>query len=72
VPVPDELGIAGVGDSARAREAAVPLTSLRVFPDRAGTLLLGLIEALLATGEQPDPPDPLPTELIVRRSTSRR
>jgi DNA-binding LacI/PurR family transcriptional regulator len=71
VPVPDELGIAGVGDSALAREAVVPLTSVRAFPDRAGTLLLELIEALLASGEQPDPPDPLPTELIARRSTSR-
>jgi LacI family transcriptional regulator len=70
--VPDDIGIVGVGDSSRAREAGVPLTSLRVFPELAGTLLLELIEALLAGGEQPDPPAPLPTELIVRQSTSRR
>lgn len=72
VPVPDELGIVGVGDSVRAREAPVPLTSVRVFPERAGTLLLELIETLLASGEPPDPPDPLPTELVVRESTDRR
>jgi DNA-binding LacI/PurR family transcriptional regulator len=73
VIVPDELGIVGVGDSVRAREAAIPLTSVRVFPERAGTLLLELIEAVLANGEgQPDPPDLLPSELVVRRSTSRR
>ena len=63
VAIPRELGIVGVGDSVRAREAAIPLTSLRVFPERAGTLLLELIEVLLASGEQPEPPDPLPTEL---------
>jgi DNA-binding LacI/PurR family transcriptional regulator len=73
VLVPDELGIVGVGDSPRAREATPPLTSLRVFPERAGTLLLELIEALLANhGERPEPPEQLPTELIVRRSTHRR
>ena len=32
-----------MGDSVRAREAVIPLTSLRVFPERAGTLLLELI-----------------------------
>jgi DNA-binding LacI/PurR family transcriptional regulator len=69
--VPDELGIVGVGDSVRAREAVTPLTSIRVFPELAGTLLLELIEVLLASGEQPDPPDPLPAELVVRQSTSR-
>jgi DNA-binding LacI/PurR family transcriptional regulator len=37
--IPDELGIVGVGDSPLAREAAVPLTSVRVFPERAGTLV---------------------------------
>ncbi len=72
VLVPDELGIVGVGDSVRAREAAIPLTSIRVFPELAGTLLLELIEVLLASGEQPAPPDPLPTELVVRQSTSRQ
>jgi len=72
VAIPGELGIVGVGDSARAQEAAIPLTSLRVFPARAATLLFELIETLLASGEQPDPPDPLPTELIVRQSTERR
>jgi DNA-binding LacI/PurR family transcriptional regulator len=73
VAVPGELGIVGVGDSPRAREATTPLTSVRVFPERAGTLLLELIEALLANhGDPPEPPAPLPTELIVRRSTSRR
>jgi LacI family transcriptional regulator len=72
VPVPDELGIVGVGDSVRAREAPIPLTSVRVFPERAGTLLLELIEALLAGGEPPDPPARLPTELVVRQSTRRR
>ncbi len=73
VLVPDELGIVGVGDSVRAREAAIPLTSVRVFPERAGTLLLELMQAVLASGDgQPDPPDPLPSELIVRQSTRRR
>jgi DNA-binding LacI/PurR family transcriptional regulator len=74
VTVPGQLGIVGVGDSPRAREATIPLTSVRVFPERAGTLLLELIKAVLGAraGEQPAPPEPLPTELIVRRSTARR
>jgi DNA-binding LacI/PurR family transcriptional regulator len=73
VLVPAELGVVGVGDSVRAREAEPPLTSLRVFPERAGTLLLELMEALLAgAGQLPDSPELLPTQLIVRGSTSRR
>jgi DNA-binding LacI/PurR family transcriptional regulator len=74
VIVPDALGIVGVGDSLRTREAAIPLTSVRVFPERAGTLLLELIKAVLAADAeaQPAPPEPLPTELIIRQSTARR
>ncbi|HUE27850.1 MAG TPA: LacI family DNA-binding transcriptional regulator [Solirubrobacteraceae bacterium] len=71
--VPDELGIVGVGDSPFARDAPVPLTSVRLFPERAGRLLLELLEAVLAGGEhEPDSPDPIPTELVVRASTVRR
>ena len=61
----------GLTDMSTIQCAAGPL-ALRVFPERAGTLLLELIETLLASGEQPDPPDPLPTELVVRQSSSRR
>lgn len=73
VLVPDELGIVGMGDSPRSRAAAIALTSVRLFPARAGTLLLKLIEAVLAGGEdQPTSPDRLLTEVIARRSTARR
>lgn len=70
--VPDELGIVGLGDSAWARDAIVPLTSVRAFPERAGTLLLELIEAVLSDrNTTPASPKLLRTELIVRSSTAR-
>jgi DNA-binding LacI/PurR family transcriptional regulator len=74
ISIPHQVGLVGVGDSALAREAAVPLTSMRAYPERAGALLIELIEGLL--DDDHDPPArahaALPMELIARGSTQRR
>ena len=74
--IPNDVGIVGVGDSPASRGMSVPLTSVRVYPELAG---VRLFEALLALIEDqtersiascPDD-QPLPAELVVRRSTAR-
>jgi LacI family repressor for deo operon, udp, cdd, tsx, nupC, and nupG len=70
--VPRELGIAGVGDSALARTMSVPLTSVRVYPERVGVMLFELLIALIEGGGAAlSQPPLLPAELVVRESTAR-
>lgn len=67
-----DLGIVGVGDSVLARTMSVPLTSVRVYPERAGAMLFEALIALMERGAESTPQPPLlPAELVVRESTSR-
>jgi DNA-binding LacI/PurR family transcriptional regulator len=70
--VPQDLGIVGVGDSVLARTMSVPLTSVRVYPEQAGTMLFEVLIDLMERGmETVSQPPLLPAELVVRESTSR-
>jgi DNA-binding LacI/PurR family transcriptional regulator len=66
--VPEDLLIASGTDSADARAADPPITSIDLQPDRQGaaaaTLLVGLLE-----GREPADPVALPTALLRRAST---
>ncbi len=70
VRVPDELGIVGVNDSLLATNAHPPLTSVRVFPDRAAERAVELLDALLR-GADIEVPAIVPTRLVARGSTAR-
>lgn len=70
--VPGQLGIVGVGDSALARTLSVPLTSVRVYPERVGVMLFELLIASIEDGVAAvSQPPLLPAELVVRESTAR-
>ncbi len=68
--VPDEVGVVGVTDTLLASKAHPPLSSIRVFPERAADSALDLIDSLLR-GVGTEAPVILPTRLIARRSTAR-
>jgi DNA-binding LacI/PurR family transcriptional regulator len=68
--VPDELGVVGIGDSFLAQHASPALTSVRVFPDEAGRLVVELLDRLLR-GEAAAAPQIVPTRLFARASTTR-
>ena len=70
INVPDELGVVGVSDTVLAANAHPPLTSLRVFPDRAAARAIELVDALLR-GAEVEAPAIVPTRLITRASTAR-
>jgi len=70
VEIPAELSVVGFDDVQVARMACPPLTTLR-FPRRdAGRLAVERLLHLI-DGEPAEDPDPLPTQLVVRGSTSR-
>jgi DNA-binding LacI/PurR family transcriptional regulator len=69
--VPDELGVVGVEDSSLAQHAKPPLTTVRAHPEEAGRLLIATIDAVLAGNADPPPHAIVPSELVVRRSSSR-
>lgn len=68
--VPDELGVVGIGDSFLAQRASPALTSVCVFPEEAGRLVVELLDRLLR-GEAAPAPQIVPTRLFVRASTTR-
>jgi LacI family transcriptional regulator len=70
VQVPEELGVLGVTDSPLAAKAHPPLSSVRVFPERAADAALDLLGALFH-GDAVPAPVIVPTRLITRRSTAR-
>jgi LacI family transcriptional regulator len=71
VRVPDGLGVVGVTDSALAAHASPPLTSVRVFPEQAGRLVVELVDQLARGGAGAGAPRIVPTRLVARRSTAR-
>jgi DNA-binding LacI/PurR family transcriptional regulator len=69
VPVPERLGVVGVGDSL-ASHTHPGLTSVRVFPERAGDAAVGLLDAVLQ-GAETDVPVLVDAQLVRRESTQR-
>lgn len=67
--VPEDLGVVGIGDSL-APHAQPPLTSVRVFPERAAEIALNLLDAVLR-GAEPEVPGIVSARLMPRRSTAR-
>jgi DNA-binding LacI/PurR family transcriptional regulator len=70
VAVPDELGVVGIGDSL-ASHTHPGLTSVRVFPERAGEAAIELLDAVLR-GAEADVPVLVETHLVRRESTLRK
>jgi DNA-binding LacI/PurR family transcriptional regulator len=71
IAVPDELGVATVGGPGLAASTRPSLTSVNLFPARAGTLLIEMIDALLR-GAPVETPVIVPSQLVPRESTLRR
>ncbi len=74
--IPNDVGIVGVGDSPAARGMSIPLTSVRVYPELAGVRLFETLIALIEDQAERSiasrrDDEPLPAELVVRRSTAR-
>ncbi len=69
IGVPDELGLVGIGDSL-ASHTQPSLTSVRVFPDRAGEAAVQLLDAMLR-GMEPEVPVLVEAQLVRRDSTRR-
>jgi DNA-binding LacI/PurR family transcriptional regulator len=70
IAVPEELGIAGAGDTI-AEHTHPPLTSVRVSARELGETVVNWLLALIEGGEQPAQRT-LATEVVARESTARR
>jgi LacI family transcriptional regulator len=71
VPVPEEISVVGFDDISLAEMAHPPLTTVR-FPRReAGAAAVDRLLAVLDGAPPEHDTAPLPTELVVRRSTTR-
>jgi LacI family repressor for deo operon, udp, cdd, tsx, nupC, and nupG len=70
--VPGDVGLVGVGDTASGRDAPISLTSVRVYPERAGRLMVETLVAAIESDGPMAPPSLLPTEVVARESTARR
>lgn len=70
IAVPDELGVVGIGDSL-ASHTHPGLTSVRVFPERAGEAAVRLLDAVLR-GTEVDVPVLIEAQLVRRDSTRPR
>jgi DNA-binding LacI/PurR family transcriptional regulator len=68
--VPDELGVVGVANSFLAQHSSPALTSVDVFPEEAGRLIVHLLDRLLR-GEVGVTPQIVPSRLFIRASTTR-
>lgn len=71
IAVPGDIAVAGVGDSVLATSSRPQLTSTQVWPDRVGELLVAVLHQALTGPEPPEHVTLVPTELIVRASSSR-
>lgn len=69
IEVPERLGVVGIGDSL-ASHTHPGLTSVRVFPERAGEAAVGLLDAILR-GAEVDVPVLIDAQLVRRESTQR-
>jgi DNA-binding LacI/PurR family transcriptional regulator len=69
--VPDDIGVVGMTDSLLASHSDPPLTSVRVFPERAAAVAIDLLDSLLR-GIGTNVPAIIPSRLIARASTARR
>ena len=69
VRIPDEIGVAALHDGIATRMEP-PLTTVALFPDRAGRALVELIDGIL-DGADPEPLTLVPFELRPRESTLR-
>ena len=69
ISVPGGLGVAGIGDSL-ASHTHPGLTSVRVFPERAGAAAVELLEAVLR-GAEAEVPALIDAQLVRRESTRR-
>lgn len=65
-----DVGVVAVGDSAIARQACVPLTSVNICTDRFGPAAVALLDELIAGG-RPTAPVVIPARLVARASTVR-
>jgi DNA-binding LacI/PurR family transcriptional regulator len=72
VAIPDELGVVSLGDSQVASGMNPPVTSLCVFPERAGEALVVLVDEVLNGDQAPPEVVLIPTQLVTRASTLRR
>jgi DNA-binding LacI/PurR family transcriptional regulator len=68
--VPEDLSVVGWDDGPAAATANPPLTTVRQPQREKGRLAAELLVRALA-GDEPSSPRPLPTELVVRSSTTR-
>lgn len=70
IPVPDELGIVGEGDTVLARTAVVPISSLRINIEGLVKTAVEMMNSLLKEAEV-NYPCLLPVDLNVRASSTR-
>jgi len=68
--IPGELGVVSLGDSSVGQRMDPSLTSLRVFPERAGEALVTRAHEIISGQEVPEV-TLVPTRLLVRDSTRR-
>jgi DNA-binding LacI/PurR family transcriptional regulator len=68
--VPEDLGVVGVTDSFLAKRSSPAITSVHLFPEEAGRLIVQLLDRLLR-GEVGVTPQIVPSRLFVRASTTR-
>ena len=71
IAVPEDIAVTAVGDSVLATSAHPPLTSTRVWPERVGEQLVAVLHRALTGPEPPQHLTVVPTELVVRESSSR-
>ncbi|MGV9713016.1 LacI family DNA-binding transcriptional regulator [Gordonia sp. NPDC003424] len=67
--VPEDISVTGFDDVVLARHIAPKLTTVKSPKAELGRRGWELMLTMLDNGEQPDSPDPLPAEMVVRDST---
>lgn len=72
VGVPSELGVVGVEDSLLAQHADPPLSTVRAHPEDAGRMLIAMMDQVLEGQAGGHPLALVPTELVERRSSTKR
>jgi DNA-binding LacI/PurR family transcriptional regulator len=69
IRVPEELGVAGEGDTVLAEHSRPPLTSIRVHPPKLGAAAVETLLSLLEGARSDN--RVIPAEVVARRSTRR-